>query len=201
MLKVLAFADDLTGALEAGAQFADQGLPALVTIHGPMRSEHPVQVIDTESRHLSSSDAAAAVLRFADIHASVIYKKTDSNLRGNIAAELTALQQGTFRRTVAYIPAYPALRRTVKSGHLLVNGIPVHRTEFGNDLLNPVPDSSIQGLLAAMKEVAIYDGETDADVAYGVARALREPATTLIAGPASVAAEIARQLDIPRTPR
>ena len=200
MLKVLAFADDLTGALEAGAQFAGQGLPALVTAHKRMRSEHPAYVIDTETRHLSSEGAAAALLQFTDADASIIYKKTDSNLRGNIAAELTALQRAMSRRSVAYIPGYPALGRTVKDGHLFINGTPVHQTAVGQDLLNPVRDSSIHRLLAKMKDVSIYDAETNADVAHAVSSAMREAATTIIAGPASIAGEIARQMNFPRVP-
>lgn len=200
MLKVLAFADDLTGALEAGAQFAGQGLPSLVSLHKATRSRHPVQVIDTESRHLSAQAAARALLHCADASASIIYKKTDSSLRGNIAAELTALQQATGRPNVAYIAAYPALGRTVKDGHLFVNGTPVHHSEVGNDVLNPVQDSSIHRLLAEVKEVVIHDSETHGDVVDAVSSAMREPATTIIAGPASVAGEIARKMDCPRVP-
>ncbi len=176
MLQVLAFADDLTGALEAGAHFAGQGLPALVTVE-QVTGSHPVHVIDTESRHLPPPAAAEALLQFAGADAPIVYKKTDSSLRGNIAAELTLLQDIFANRTVSYIPAYPALGRTVRDGHLFVNGIPVHRTEFATDLLNPVPDSSIQRLLTTLKHVAIYDGETQADVANAVAAALRHPAS------------------------
>src|SRR5271165_5976312 len=90
---ILALADDLTGALETGAKFAGQGLGARVTTEIAMSRapEVPVLVIDTETRHLPAGEAAGVVrhatkaaLRFAPW---LVYKKTDSTLRGNIAAE------------------------------------------------------------------------------------------------------------------
>src|SRR5438105_11986422 len=89
----IAIADDLTGALEVGAKFAEYGLPATIVTDLsslPVRAS-PVLVIDTETRHVSAGDALARtrqVATFAREHSpTLIYKKTDSTLRGNIAAE------------------------------------------------------------------------------------------------------------------
>ena len=58
----------------------------------------------------------------------LIYKKTDSTLRGNIAAELRALADLFPTWRIGYAPAYPALGRTVKNGVLYVDDVPVSET-------------------------------------------------------------------------
>jgi uncharacterized protein YgbK (DUF1537 family) len=198
MPTVLVIADDLTGALEAGAKFADEGIPSQVAVRSRSEAGFPVEVIDTESRHLPE-DAAAALISAVDASdARVVYKKTDSTLRGNIAAELRALARACPDARIAYIPAYPALGRTVRNGHLYVHGEPVHRTPFASDSLNPVTGSSISRVIGAGLRCTVHDGETAADVAEATAAALADPHCRIIAGPASVAAELARQLDVPR---
>src|SRR5882757_8242987 len=157
----LAIADDLTGALEVGACF-----PGGIVSTGRIVSAPPpghALVIDTENRHLSADAAAEIVyetvqsaLRFQPW---LIYKKTDSTLRGNIAAEFRALLKAVPERALVYAPAYPAMGRTVKEGHLLVHGIPVHESAFAFDTLNPVLGSHVGELMAGIP-VTILDGET-----------------------------------------
>ena len=199
MPLVLAIADDLTGALEAGAKFAGQGIPARVTAGPAPAGDFPVTVIDTESRRLPAAEAAAAVAAAAGADAPLIYKKTDSTLRGNVSAELRALARAYPDARIAYAPAYPALGRTVKGGRLHVHGEPVHLTWFGADPQNPVASSDVAQLLGDCLPCTVYDGETDADVARAVAEALAA-GCRIIAGPASVADALAAQLEFPRRP-
>ena len=67
-----------------------RGIPSLVTTGSNSRSTNCVEVIDLESRHLTPEAAVAAVMAFAGTRARIVYLKTDSTLRGNIAAELAA---------------------------------------------------------------------------------------------------------------
>ena len=195
-MTILALADDLTGALEVGARFAGAGIPSVVTTR--WSDDAPAVVIDTETRHLPANEAARVVHEFVRQAASarLVYKKTDSTLRGNIAAELDALLSAFPAEPLIYAPAYPAMGRTVRDGNLYVDGVPVSETEFARDRLNPVAQSHVPSLLAECPRasaVQVIDGETDADLdaaARGVAR--------LAAGPAAFATAIARSLDIPR---
>jgi uncharacterized protein YgbK (DUF1537 family) len=189
--RLLALADDLTGALEVAAHFAARGVPAAVAF-GPRTGAAELTVIDTESRHLPPAEAAALVGAIAARHAGLIYKKTDSTLRGNIAAELGALARLDPAARIAYIPAYPQLGRTVRVGHLYVDGVPVHQTAFARDPLEPVRSSSVAQVVRGI-ECTIYDGETAEDVARAVASALEEASCRIIAGPASVAIELAKR--------
>src|SRR6478672_4213431 len=132
-MRVLCVADDLTGALEAGAGFAQYGHRSVVLTSTARESaieDEDVLVVDTESRHVTPEEAKARVLALASIAsgAQLIYKKTDSTLRGNIGPELAALSSLARRSRIAYVPAYPAVQRTARDGRLYVNGTPVNET-------------------------------------------------------------------------
>ena len=109
-VKLLALADDLTGALEIGGIFGGRGAVSLVTTE---RTLDPpgldgctsILTVDTDSRHLPPDVAARRVAELARCAASrdipFIYKKTDSTLRGNIGAELRGLMDAFPGQTVA----------------------------------------------------------------------------------------------------
>ena len=193
-LRVLALADDLTGALEVGAMFEG----AVVT-QGE-GCDAPVLVVDTESRHLGAEEAAERVRGgWLKARADLIYKKTDSALRGNIGAELGALPAGK----IHYVPAYPRMGRVVRGGELLVDGVAVHRTAFGQDPLDPVKGSDIRAKLAEqgapLERIEVYDGEKDEDVRAAARRILAGPRPWLAAGPAALAGELAALLGMGRS--
>lgn len=195
---IFAVADDLTGALETGAMFADHGLDACVTTQHQIdhRPERTVHIIDSETRHCTAAEAAARVALIAT-HAAhfspgIIYKKTDSTLRGNISSELQGLSQAFPGHRIIYAPAYPAMRRTVRNGHLLVNGKPVHETEFGSDRLNPVTDSNVHKLLNGLGG-QVLDGETDADIFRAAQMVLSANSPVIAVGPAALAGALALQ--------
>jgi D-threonate/D-erythronate kinase len=206
MAMILAIADDLTGALETGAKFAGRGVAARVVTMGEFEAapETPVLVIDTETRHLSAGEAAGAVRRVAAaarrLAPSLVYKKTDSTLRGNIAAEFGALREVFPELALVFVPAYPEMGRTVRGGRLYVHGVPVHETSFAADPLNPILESEIARVLAGVT-VSVVDGETSADV-EAAARAIAASAPLpLAAGPAALAEALAGLLELPRGQR
>ena len=91
MLKLLIVADDFTGALDSGVQFASCGADTKVIIDPDYdfgRSDkNDVLVFDSETRHVKPNDAYRIVHDFVkranDFGIPYIYKKTDSGLRGN----------------------------------------------------------------------------------------------------------------------
>jgi D-threonate/D-erythronate kinase len=201
---ILGIADDLTGALEVGAKFAGQGVSARVTTEVSVSAppEVPVLVIDTQTRHLAAQDAGAVVrgvaetaLRFAPW---LIYKKTDSTLRGNIAAEFRALLELMPHQPLIYVPAYPEMGRTVKGGRLFVEGSPVHESAFASDPLDPVCESDINVLLRGIRAV-VLDGESNADVLAAAGRIMAMDPLPLAAGPAALAGALAQC--VPSLPR
>ncbi len=198
-LRLLALADDLTGALEAGARFRDSA----VLLGSQQDRPESVLVLDTESRHLAPDVAAFRLLgAMENVVSDIVYKKTDSTLRGNIGAEFKALLGAYPESVISYVPAYPELGRTVRGGVLMVNGVPVHQTSFARDPLNPVTESHVWKVLAAqgcdLERVRIFDGETPADVHSAAAEALSSARPVVAAGPAALAGALAQALGIAR---
>lgn len=195
MRKVLVLADDLTGALESGVLLDG----AAVALHAVPAGA--AVVIDTESRHVPPQEALRRVARWIEqIPAELIYKKTDSTLRGNIGAELAALPPGR----IHYAPAYPRLGRTVRGGRLYVDGVPVEQTAFARDPLAPVRTGCIREVLerqgAPLQRIVIHEGASDADLATAAAALLAEPLPRLAAGPAGLLAALASRLGLARRP-
>ena len=149
-------ADDATGALECASVLAGLGFDVALTLDAEPQLCSGILVADTESRHLLAADAGRRIGRWPERTAAAIFKKTDSTLRGNIAAELLALLS---RGPLVYVPAYPKLGRTVLDGRLLVNGIPVDQTEFARDALHPVRSSVVAHLFPAGSVVSIRDAK------------------------------------------
>lgn len=220
--RVLVLADDMTGALEVGALFAQRGLTSLVAIKPEagieaLRVEIQVLVINTESRHLPEQEAFERIRSIAleaDSSAwDYLFKKTDSTLRGNLAAELHGLMTAMPGSPLIFAPAYPQLGRTVRDGTLCVHGVPVSQTEFGADLLNPVRESHIPSLIAASRFPApiqtmpcdglqasmtaglyITEASTEDDLHRTARDFLGLRPTRLAAGPAAFARHLANEL-------
>jgi D-threonate/D-erythronate kinase len=225
MHRMLVLADDLTGALEVGAKFATTGAGVKVTtnLRFPLNQvqEEAGLVIDTETRHMLPEHAGQAVFELGRAASEAgfryVYKKTDSTLRGNIAAEFKGLCDAFPDSPLLFVPAYPKMGRTVRAGILCVNGIPVTDTSFARDGLNPVGESYIPRLLSAKctqpiisttagnlamrPSAGIYvcDGETDADLEVAARRFVQSASFRLAASPAGFADHLAPLLDLPRT--
>jgi uncharacterized protein YgbK (DUF1537 family) len=157
MVTWLVIADDLTGAIEAGAVAASKGIRCIVSAN-PDLAIHSLDdatelvVINTESRHLPPAQAAELVVRVARHFFSAgvnhIFKKTDSTLRGNIGAELHALQSVRPNYPVWFVPAFPEAGRTTRGGVHFVNNVPVHQSSFALDPRSPVRTSHVPTLMA-----------------------------------------------------
>ncbi|MCI8327728.1 MAG: four-carbon acid sugar kinase family protein, partial [Lachnospiraceae bacterium] len=137
MKKLLILADDLTGALDTGIQFAKLGISTQVlryteTTPFTFPDTISVLVIDTETRPRTSEEAYHIVYELCRqakaLKIPYIYKKTDSALRGNIGSELKAVLDGTAEQTLHFIPAFPAAGRTTKEGIHFWNDTPIHKT-------------------------------------------------------------------------
>jgi D-threonate/D-erythronate kinase len=163
--QFLVFADDLTGALEAGAAFAQHGTRATVSLRLDVATtDTPVLVIDTETRHLTAELAKKYVQKAmaslgirkqtAPLH---IYKKTDSTLRGHIRAELSALCDYD---SVLYIPAHPRAGRTLKNGCIHVEGVPLNETWFANDPRHPIRYSNVDDLVCGEPRIEVSHANT-----------------------------------------
>jgi len=215
----LLLADDLTGAVDSSAPAVRDGWSVILATGcgepGEAAGAGADQVVvNTDSRHCRPGEAAGRVRRVLDAWAgaapAMIYKKTDSVLRGNIAAELRALAGRWPERPVFYVPAMPEAGRTVRDGVLLVDGVPVAATAFARDPESPVSESSVLEMvrpafgeavclhsLAAIRRgdfpatfapgCHVFDGETEEDLLRVAGRLASIPGPLLLAGPGGFA--------------
>ncbi len=148
MPQIAIIADDLTGAVDAGAPFARAGLLTLLaTLSSGLAAELlecDVLAISTESRH-ESEEKAAAKTRLAamqiqqegrDKEVRWLYKKIDSTLRGHPHRELAAVMDTSGFEQALVAPAFPAQGRTTIGGRQLVQGTLVEHTPFGREVVS-----------------------------------------------------------------
>lgn len=147
-------ADDLTGAGDTAVQFPCQGMPGVVIFGSTTLPGDVIAVaIDCDCRGVSAERAVAASVEGAEVlrglGATHFYKKLDSTLRGNIAAELDAVMDALSMEAALVAPAYPANARITAGGFHLVHQIPVSESEFARDPVAPVREAHLPTLLAA----------------------------------------------------
>lgn len=158
MFRLLVIADDFTGGLDTGIQFAKQGVSTTVYLYDKLSQERlqsssaQVIVVDTESRHIPPEEAAQRVSAVTAMAAEAgcchFYKKTDSTLRGNIGRELNAMLQAAGGTLLSFIPAFPAMGRTTVHGIQYVGDTPLAESEFAEDPFNPVRHSAVAEIIA-----------------------------------------------------
>ena len=207
LIRLLVIADDLTGALDTGARLAAGGADVLVLTewrNAPDRLPE-VLVADTETRHLLPGEARRIVRAVCTRYpAERVYKKTDSALRGNVGAELAGVMDAYPGMELSFVPAFPAVGRTVRDGRLLVDGVPVHRTAFGWDPFEPVRTDCVADVIRSQadeeiapaspgdvlhgnaRRIRVWDSETEEDLAM-IARTLTDTGERLLAGCAGFA--------------
>ena len=194
---ILVLADDLTGALEVGAIFAGSGFDAIVTTRPAPDVAPEVLIADTETRHCTPSDAFDRIIGLVTefgVTPELLYKKTDSTLRGNIGPELAALSTLFPEWRIAYAPAHPEQGRVVIDGIVYVNGVPVTESDFARDCLNPVFTSSVRELVGPELPCTIFDGSNDLDVKNTAMAILSDATMRIAAGPAALARALVAQL-------
>jgi uncharacterized protein YgbK (DUF1537 family) len=156
-------ADDLTGAGDAGVQFATAGLRTR-TLSDTWAEEHlrgaEVVVVDTASRNLAAAEAYRSVYeaagRLQRAGSQIVYKKIDSTLRGAIGAETDAVLDACALSLAIVCPAYPTNGRTLVQGTLLVDGTPVAETAASTDPRTPVSQSHLPALLAEQTRRTVH---------------------------------------------
>ncbi len=172
----LILADDLTGAADCAIAFAHRGATATVGWGDHRREAGPrprVLSYDCDSRGRPAREAAArhadALRRLLD-PGTLLFKKVDSTLRGQPAAEVSACIAGLRARsgrTFAIVaPAFPATGRTVVGGHVHVAGRALEHAEVWRrdhtyasaDLVAVLASA---GLRAAVLPLSLVRGEAE----------------------------------------
>lgn len=133
----LILADDLTGAADCAIAFRRRGRSAAVTWGAAVPDPSiPVLSYDADSRSLAAEAAAqrhAALLERLHDPERRLFKKIDSTLRGQPAAESAAtlahLRARSGRAFGVLAPAFPGTGRTTVDGRMRVGGRPLEEAE------------------------------------------------------------------------
>jgi uncharacterized protein YgbK (DUF1537 family) len=157
-MAIVIIADDLSGAAELAGIAFSHGYQAEVQRQFDPASEAEVIAVDTDSRGLPAEIAADRVRQAATVIAAAkpdwIFKKVDSLLRGNVRAELEALLEAAGLKRAVLIPANPSRGRTIESGQLLIDGVPLDQTALAHDPEHPRRSADVAELLGGGRSKA-----------------------------------------------
>ena len=97
--------------------------------------------------NLSTDASNSSTCQLVNSSTDIIFKKTDSVLRGHVAAELEALMRLTGKSNTLLIPQNPSKGRIVKDGIYYINGTPLDQTSFAYDPEFPAKTAEAKKLL------------------------------------------------------
>jgi 4-phospho-D-threonate 3-dehydrogenase / 4-phospho-D-erythronate 3-dehydrogenase len=223
--RLLIIGDDLSGTADCAVTCTSLGLDSMVllgTNAAQATAGIDVLALDTDSRQSGGADAANLNQQAWRTHAGdrKLYKKIDSTLRGNVAAEIAALAEVGM---AIVAPAFPRAGRTTRQGRQFVFGVAVEESEVWcnehiagkADIVAMLADAGLKVALidldvvregserlrekltmylAAQCQAVVCDSETDADLAC-IATASAALQGVFWAGSAGLATPLIQLLD------
>lgn len=202
MLIVLA--DDITGAAEMAGIAHRYGLRVTLTVNKAVAShDADVAVIASDTRSHTAADAVAMTASltrdicqvFSGVGSDhLLFRKTDSALRGFVAEELQAIIDNSPYSRALYMPANPSKGRTINCGVYEINGTPLSQTPFRDDPEFPALTSR---LAERFPGLPYADAVTVSDVEAVVSRHLASAADMhecVLAGAADLFTALVEQL-------
>lgn len=149
-------ADDLTGAGDSAVGFAAAGWTAVLALRAsrlrlPTTGGPTVLAVSTGTRAAPDDEAAVRTAQAVDAlvaaGAERLYLKIDSTVRGSVAGQVDgALAAWSRHRPGAravVCPSFPAQRRSVVDGEVLVAGEPLARSAAALDPVTPRVDGDL----------------------------------------------------------
>ena len=165
MSQCVVVADDLTGGNATGVLLRKMNYHAntvlnLAAVDPGMLAACDCVIYPTDSRGLSTELAYSRVYeaceKLAGSDVKVWAHRIDSTLRGNLGSETDAMLDFLGENYVAIAaPCFPATRRVVCGGYMLVEGIPLHKTSIAVDPKTPVKTSDVAALFKAQSKYGV----------------------------------------------
>ncbi|WP_104081284.1 four-carbon acid sugar kinase family protein [Cryobacterium sp. Y11] len=162
-------ADDLTGGGDSAVQFARDGWRTRLALTAPdsgASGHGTVLAVVSDARaqsaqlaRMSTSEAAEAL---GNAGVNRLLLKIDSTMRGSVHAQihgaLTAWRKLHDAAFAVVCPAYPAMKRTVQNGRILVDGQGVETTAVGTDPVTPVTTNLLAELVPGSVHISLDEG-------------------------------------------
>lgn len=154
-MKVLIVADDMTGANDTGALFGKNGFSAITAIRpentAALRGKTDVVCLSTDSRAMLSENAEDTVFKAVKdcwLPGSLVCKRIDSTLRGNVGSEINGMLKALPEDYKAIVvPSCPEAGRICVGGHVLVNGTALAKSSAAEDKKTPVIYSRVEDII------------------------------------------------------
>ena len=203
---IIVIADDITGAAEIAGIAFQHGLPvrllcSSLSITNPkdvVSRETEVTVIATDTRSMTEAETISETRQLTKLITSfftpplggwgagvILFKKTDSALRGHVVAELEVLLHETSYEHALYLPANPSKGRIIKDGIYYIGDKPIAETDFSFDPEFPAVSSKMAERFPFCEEKNIFwhDVTSEEDIQQAIAQA---DDRTLFAGAADL---------------
>lgn len=148
MTQCVVIADDLTGANATGVLLKKMNYKAYTVMNQERMELSALADCDcvlypTDSRGVDAEVAYNRVYNVCSLlkheQVKVYSKRIDSTFRGNLGSETDSMLDCLGEDYVAIVaPCFPASGRILIGGYLLVNGLPLHKTDIALDPKTPV---------------------------------------------------------------
>ena len=168
---IVVIADDFTGAAEIAGIGFRYGLRSEVQTAFDPATDSRLIVIDSDTRAENSEDAAHIVSdltkRLQTLSTQLIYKKTDSVLRGHVTTEINAMAGILGKDRAVLVPANPDMGRMIQCGLYLIDGVRLHHTDFACDPEFPARSSKVTALLGASGRLKVQSLSEPVSITQG----------------------------------
>ncbi len=177
MVKCVVIADDLTGANATGVMLKKMNYNTSTIMN--IREINLNELVDcdcvtftTDSRGVDAEIAYNRVYNVtkmcADDNVVIYTNRIDSTLRGNLGSETDAMLDALGEDYMAIaVPCAPDSGRVTIGGYMLVNGVPLSKTEAALDPKTPINDSRAAELFKKQTKYKVASIQMN-DMAKGV---------------------------------
>ena len=154
--------DDLTGCTDIAILFKNYGLKVIIYNDLPKHvpTDLDVIVINTESRFIDANEAYKrvyeATLHLKQLKCKQFFNKTCSVFRGNIGSEFDAMIDALRVEHAYVVLGYPRNGRTTLLGKHYVHDILLGESQFKNDPMNPMSESTLTEIIQQQSKYKAY---------------------------------------------
>ena len=162
-MKIGIIADDLTGANATGVRKSKSGFrPATYFYNKKIISNEDIDtvIIDTDSRYLNKDILKTRINQSLEnlfkCNIDFVCKRIDSTMRGNVGNEIDLLLDYVDKESIAVVvPSFPDSERVTIGGYLVVNNIPLHKTDVANNPIMPINTSCISEIIESQSKYEV----------------------------------------------
>ena len=152
MNKLLAIADDFSGAYDIAMQLEKYGITTLLSKETSNNlKDEKAYIFNSNTRNSTPDITYSKIKEFLisrdNSRYDIYYYKIDSMLRGNFCFGIKAIEESIHFDLIAINPSYPELNRTIQNGVVLYQNKPINTTDVLFDPGSPVIESSIENML------------------------------------------------------